>query len=200
MSISPILFWGNYWKDIHLWLRESYVCSRGKSIEGQRPRHTSCLYLRCKVKMWKWCLLGKERSKILWNSKATFIKKIHGRMHPLSNDGFTLVHTFVFRQNSAPVASVMHNSKPHGTDFINPKGQVSIFTLPPNSTTIHQPIHLDIISVRKSHYRRLPAKEIAGSLEVQQARWDSSRALKTDMHGLDESHDPHLLDVLNWQR
>lgn len=41
----------------------------------------------------------------------------------------------------------------HSDDLVGPKGQVTVMTYPPNYTSKHQPMDMDIISVTKRLYR-----------------------------------------------
>lgn len=119
-----------------------------------------------------------------WSDSATFKQWFYNIFLP-----------FVRRFTSRPVALVMDNCGPHGTDLNDPQEQVNILTLPPNCTAIHQPMDLGIIGAWKLRYRRLLLQEIVKNLESRQARRDGSAELVSGMRGLAEGHDPHMLDV-----
>lgn len=125
-----------------------------------------------------------------WHSKSnTYLhKRMHGHMHPLSNNGFTHSYFFICRQTYASVALGMDNRKSCGTGFIDPNGQVSIFPLQPIHTAIHQKIDSGIISARKAHFRQLLVKEIVLYLEAHQPRPDNSHVLKAVTRGSDGGH------------
>lgn len=89
----------------------------------------------------------------------------------------------------------MDNCGPHGTDVQDVRNQVTLFTLPPNCTAIHQPMDMGVIAAWKRRYRGLLLKAIVRDLESRRQRRDDSRALRAGMRGLGEGHDPHMLDV-----
>ena len=77
-----------------------------------------------------------------WSDSVTFKKWFYNLFIP-----------FVRRQTSKPVALLMDNCGPHGTDIVDHTGQIQIITLPPNCTGVHQPMDLGIIASWKSKYR-----------------------------------------------
>ena len=99
----------------------------------------------------------------------------------------------------------MDNCGPHGTDLVDIRVQVQLFTLPPNCTALHQPMDLGIISAWKIYYRSMLFREIVKDLETRQERRDATSVLVRGMRGLAEGHEPHMLDVaslsnLAWQK
>lgn len=77
------------------------------------------------------------------------------------NDGVTdlsqVVHKGflpqIRRKTSLEVALIMDNASSHGTALIDPIGQVKLFFLPPNCTSVHQPMDYGIIAAIKSRYK-----------------------------------------------
>lgn len=102
---------------------------------------------------------------------------------------------FIRKATSRPCVLLMDNCGPHGTDLKDSRNQVTIMTLPPNCTAIHQPMDLGIIAAWKVRYCWMLLRKIVLDIETRQQRRESNRALIAGMKGIDEGHDPHLLDV-----
>ncbi|PXF47641.1 Jerky protein-like [Gracilariopsis chorda] len=60
---------------------------------------------------------------------------------------------YVRRYTSKRVTLVMDNCGPHGTDVLDINGQVTIFTLPPNCTSLFQPMDMGVIATLKAKYK-----------------------------------------------
>lgn len=104
---------------------------------------------------------------------------------------------FVRRFTSKKVALVMDNCGPHGSDLNDPREQIQIFTLPPNCTSVHQPMDMGIIAAWKKLYRYEMLHQILKDVETRQKRREDSIAMPPGMRGLSEGFDPHMLDVTN---
>lgn len=101
----------------------------------------------------------------------------------------------VRRTTSLPVALVMDNCGPHGSDVSDSRGQVTIFPLPPNCTSIHQPMDLGVIAEWKALYRRNLLIELMDDIENQETLREQHKSKANGMKGLAEGTDPHMLDV-----
>eukprot|EP00178_Gracilaria_changii_P027519 TRINITY_DN8851_c0_g1_i1.p1 TRINITY_DN8851_c0_g1~~TRINITY_DN8851_c0_g1_i1.p1 ORF type:complete len:175 (-),score=19.80 TRINITY_DN8851_c0_g1_i1:3536-4060(-) len=89
----------------------------------------------------------------------------------------------------------MNNCGSHGTDLKDSRNQVTIMTLPPNCTAIHQPMDLGLVAAWKVRYCGLLLRKIVLDIEMRQQRRESNRALIAGMKEMNERHDLHLLDV-----
>ncbi len=47
----------------------------------------------------------------------------------------------------------MDNCGPHGTDLVDPHDQVKVVFLPPNCTSVFQPMDCGVIAMVKKNYR-----------------------------------------------
>lgn len=105
---------------------------------------------------------------------------------------------FIRTFTSKPVALLIDVCGPHGADLTDPKEQITIVTLPPNCTSVHQQMDMmDIITAWKKSYRELMLCEIERDAALRQGRRDESSSLRAGMKGLAEGFDPHMLDVAN---
>lgn len=89
----------------------------------------------------------------------------------------------------------MENCGPHGANLFDSCEQVAIFTMPPNCTSIHQEMDMEIISAWKLKYRLLLLGSILKGVGTRQQKRDYLSALTRGMNGFAEGHDPHMLDV-----
>lgn len=119
-----------------------------------------------------------------WSDTATFKKWFH--------DVF-LRH--VRRFTSRPVILLMDNCGPHGSDLIDARAQVTLQALPPNCTSVHQPMDQGVIAAWKAEYRLLYLKESLEDIETQEQRRQQNIGKKAGMKGMEEGYDPHMLDV-----
>ena len=91
----------------------------------------------------------------------------------------------------------MDNCGSHGKDLVDIREQVTIFTLPPNCTSVHLPMDMGGISAWKSRYRHTLLRDMIVTMETreQRKRMAITNKLKAGMRGLSEGHDPYMLDV-----
>lgn len=89
----------------------------------------------------------------------------------------------------------MDNCGPHGANVSDPMGQVKLINLPPNCTSVHQPMDAGIIAALKKRYRHKLLMRITENIE----RHNELRALGGRMTagtaGLNEGKQAHLLDA-----
>ena len=104
---------------------------------------------------------------------------------------------FIRRSTSSNVALLMDNCGSHGKDLVDIREQVTIFTLPPNCTSVHQPRDMGVISAWKSRYHHTLLRDRIVTMETreQRKRMAIMNKLTAGMRGLGEGHDPHMLDV-----
>lgn len=89
----------------------------------------------------------------------------------------------------------MDNCGPHDTDWQDSKDQFMIFALPRNCSSIHRPMDMEIITVRKTLYRTQMFRNIAKDLKSLQKQRDDINSLQSVLNGMTEVYDPHMLDV-----
>ena len=70
----------------------------------------------------------------------------------------------------------MDNGSSHGASLQDPRGQVSVLFLPPNCTSVHQPMDCGFIASVKIRYRYGMLKKIVDLLEV---RADMRKAFRS---------------------
>lgn len=102
---------------------------------------------------------------------------------------------FIRAQTSEPVALIMDHWGPHGADLFDYKQQVTIHTLPTNSASIHRPMGMGVIATFKLQYRRHLLSRIKANIKERRALREAAGTLREDMRGLNEGHDPHMLNV-----
>lgn len=57
------------------------------------------------------------------------------------------------RRTLKPVLLILDNCGPHGTELEDPQGQVKVVFLPPNVTSVYQPMDAGVIAMVKKNYR-----------------------------------------------
>ncbi|PXF44914.1 Tigger transposable element-derived protein 6 [Gracilariopsis chorda] len=102
---------------------------------------------------------------------------------------------YVRRYTSKKVALVMDNCGPHATDVLDVNGQVTIFTLPPDCTSLFQPMDMGVIATLKAKYKSKLLRKILSTVEDKKQLRQAAKNMKPGMKGLDEGHDLHMLDV-----
>ena len=66
---------------------------------------------------------------------------------------YNILLPYIRQWTSDSVALVMDNFSGHDMECQDPKGQVSVFLLPANSTAIFQPLDQGVISILKTQYK-----------------------------------------------
>ena len=91
----------------------------------------------------------------------------------------------------------MDSCESQGGDLTGSLKQVRIFALPPNCTSVHQPIDMGFIASWKVQYRHTLLRDMIMTPETRPERkhMPIDCSLKSGMKGLNEGHDQHMLDV-----
>ena len=89
----------------------------------------------------------------------------------------------------------MENRGPHVADLCDSRMQVTILTLPPNCTSMYQPMDMGVIAALKLHYRSLLLNRITSTVEHRSEVRRAAQHLKAGTRSLDEVYDPHMLDA-----
>lgn len=91
---------------------------------------------------------------------------------------------FIRRHTSAKVALVMDNCGPHNADLWDSYDQVPLLTLPPNCTSVFQPMDMGVIQAFKLRYRRILLGNISTVLEERTALREASKKRKLDKRSI----------------
>ena len=96
-----------------------------------------------------------------------------------------------------PVALIMDNCPGHDLDLVDPLGQVKIFLLPINSTSVCQPLDQGIISVLKTNYKYKMLFELIKAYANYEQLQNKAIFVTNGKKGLKYGLDAHLLDAAN---
>lgn len=108
---------------------------------------------------------------------------------------YTVFLPFVRKKTSEKVVLLIDNCGPHAADLHDSRDQVKILTLPPNCTSLFQPMDMGVIAALKLQYKSRLLERISCTIESRAALRLASRHMQAGTKGLDEGHDPHMLDV-----
>ena len=108
---------------------------------------------------------------------------------------YTVFLPFVRRITSEKVVLLMDNCGPHSADLHDRQEQVKILTLPPNCTSMFQPMDMGVIAALKLQYKSRLLQRISANIENRKALREQAKNMKGGTKGLDEGHEPHVLDV-----
>jgi len=100
------------------------------------------------------------------------------------------------RQTNDKVALILDNASSHGQDLIDPLGQVTIFNLPPNTTSVLQPADAGIIAALKCRYKYDLSVEVVARLDKCGEAREYFKECKAGTKGLQEGYEPHALDAM----
>lgn len=97
------------------------------------------------------------------------------------------------------VLLIMDNCGPHGSEIMDPYNQVTVVFLPPNVTSMYQPMDSRVIAMVKKNYRYHLFHIIFDTFEERQALCKMAKQAKmaAGTLGLNEGHNPHLKDVMD---
>ena len=103
--------------------------------------------------------------------------------------------------STARIALVVDNFSAHDDDtMFYPRCKVDVMTLPPNCTSVHQPMDAGVIRAFKDHYRRNLLSKVLEvlphKLELRRATSGIGKRLK----GISEGHDAHVLDAAHFMQ
>lgn len=119
-----------------------------------------------------------------WSDSVTFKKWFYGVFLP-----------FIRAKTSEKVLVIMDNCGPHGADLVDNRDQVTIMTLPPNCTSLFQPMDMGVIAALKLKYKPRLLERISLLIDHRSALRQEARRLPASLKGLDEGHSPHMSDV-----
>ena len=94
-----------------------------------------------------------------------------------------------------PVALLIDGFSGH-EDCVDPLGQVTIFKLPPNTTSIFQPLDAGITSAFKSHYKSKLLLRLVSTMPEYQQLQALAAHLPAGCVGLKYGSQPHVGDTI----
>lgn len=97
------------------------------------------------------------------------------------------------------VLLIMDNCGPHGSEITDPQNQVKVVFLPPNVTSMYQPMDSRVIAMVKKNYRYCLLRMILETFEERQVLHETAKRAKmgAGTMGLNEGHTPHLKDMMD---
>lgn len=103
---------------------------------------------------------------------------------------------FIRHWTHQPVLLLMDGCASH-EDLVDPRGQITMMTYPPNCTSKHQPQDMGIIAATKRYYRRrFLAMRTSTMTVVHKLREEAKkRKMVAGTMGLAEGHPAHVLDA-----
>lgn len=108
---------------------------------------------------------------------------------------YDIIISFIRKWTSKKVVLLLDNCETHADNIKDPMEQISILLLPPNCTSLQQPMNMGIIASWKDLYRGKMVWQLIVDFESRQERRDSKNVLMTGMKGLEKGFEPHILDV-----
>ena len=93
---------------------------------------------------------------------------------------------------------IMDNCGPHGTELVDPGGQIEVIFLPPNVTSVYQPMDAGVIAMLKKNYRYRLLLRMLDIFDERVDRREAAKAAKmaAGTMGLNEGYAPHVFDVI----
>ena len=94
-----------------------------------------------------------------------------------------------------PVALIMDNFRGHDMDVEDPNGQVTIFFLPPNCTSVFQPLDQGVISILKTNYKRKLVNKLIGAYDNFHELQEIAKKINKGRKGIEYGHPAHINDA-----
>ena len=93
---------------------------------------------------------------------------------------------------------IMDNCGPHGTELVDPDGQIEVIFLPPDVTSVYQPMDAGVIAMLKKNYRYRLLLRMLDIFDERVDRREAAKAAKmaAGTMGLNEGYAPHVFDVI----
>lgn len=115
-----------------------------------------------------------------------------------------LPHVRLAHRN-APVLLIMDNCGCHTPRelkqrFHDPTGQVRLATLPPNTTSVFQPMDAGVIAWLKAQYKLSLLSKLVGTVDQWEELHEQAISKKAGLTGLEDGHLPNILDALELLR
>ena len=93
----------------------------------------------------------------------------------------------------------MDNCNPHSKELVDEKGQIKVVFLPPNVTSVFQPMDAGVITMLKKLYRYRLLRKMLKLFDKREGLQKAAKEAKmpAGTMDLDEGFPPHLRDVAN---
>jgi hypothetical protein len=104
---------------------------------------------------------------------------------------------YIRRRTTKKVLLILDNCGPHGDELIDPEGQVTVVFLPPNCTSMFQPMDAGVIAMLKKNYRTQLLLIMLQTFDDREHRRSQAKGMAAGTKGLDEGHHPHLRDAMD---
>ncbi len=107
-----------------------------------------------------------------------------------------LIH--VKRRTNEPVLLIMDNCAAHNEDtFKDVSGQVRVVFLPPNCTSVYQPMDCGVIAMIKKKYRHRLLLKLLEVYNDMMTLYEQNKGRSKGTNGLDEGYPPHIRDCMD---
>ena len=103
---------------------------------------------------------------------------------------------YIRMKTTKKVLLLLDNCGPHGEELIDPRGQVKVVFLPPNCTSMFQPMDAGVIAMLKKNYRYALLLRMLDIFDDRERLRKQAENMRAGTKGLQEGHAPHLLDVM----
>lgn len=102
-------------------------------------------------------------------------------------------------QTADKVLLIMDNCGPHGAELKDPHNQVNVVFLPPNVTSMYQPMDSGVIAMVKKNYRYRLLRNVFEIFEERESLREAAKRAKmtAGTMGLNEGCTPHVKDVMD---
>ena len=106
---------------------------------------------------------------------------------------------YISKRTASKVLLIMDNCGPHGTELIDPDGQVDVLFLPPNVTSVFHPMDNGVVAMLKKNYRYKLLLRMLDIFEERESLCAAAKAAKmrAGAMGLREGLPPHFKDVMD---
>eukprot|EP00984_Skeletonema_dohrnii_P031549 scaffold24154_cov78-Skeletonema_dohrnii-CCMP3373.AAC.1 len=101
------------------------------------------------------------------------------------------------RKTTKKVLLILDNCGPHGAELIDPRGQVTVIFLPPNCTSMFQPMDAGVIAMLKKNYRTKLLMIMLETYDDRENLRRNAEKMLAGTKGLSEGYPPHLRDVMD---
>mmetsp|Transcript_29354 Transcript_29354/g.59097 ORF Transcript_29354/g.59097 Transcript_29354/m.59097 type:complete len:617 (-) Transcript_29354:2-1852(-) len=104
----------------------------------------------------------------------------------------------VKRRTNDPILLIMDNCAAHNDDtFKDVSGQVRVIFLPPNCTSVYQPMDCGVIAMIKKRYRHRLLLKLLDVYNDMMTLFEQNKGRTRGTNGLDEGYAPHLRDCMD---
>ena len=104
----------------------------------------------------------------------------------------------VRRRTTKNILLILDNCGPHGTkELVDENEQIRVVFLPPNCTSVFQPMDSGVIAMLKKNYRTRLLRKMLETYDDRENLHRSAARMRNGTRGLSEGYPPHLRDVMD---